>query len=225
MTTRTVDFDPYQVLGVHPMASSDQIRAAYRYLARQEHPDMGGDAGRFSNIAEAYEILTDPYLRAQYDAGRMTAPEPTPDPGSWHDGFSDTYEYADTAWSDPYADSQWESEDSWGGGHAAADPRPTLGEYGVAGATWATDKVGVILSRRLWFWLLGVNVAATLIAAAAPLAYRTDYPWLVHVNVVLPISFYGSIALIVIAAAVYVADRVDAAWKRRRRSTSLTTFQ
>lgn len=45
----------WQVLGVSPDASSDQIRAAYRELARQAHPDAGGDHDRFVRIQAAYE--------------------------------------------------------------------------------------------------------------------------------------------------------------------------
>ena len=62
--------DYYEVLGVPRDASSEDIRSAYRKLARQNHPDVSKDADagqRFSEIAEAYEVLRDPEKRERYD--------------------------------------------------------------------------------------------------------------------------------------------------------------
>lgn len=59
--------DFYQVLGLEPGASKDEIRKAYRKLAMKEHPDKGGDAEKFKKISEAYEILSDDDKRNQYE--------------------------------------------------------------------------------------------------------------------------------------------------------------
>ncbi|MEA2177172.1 MAG: curved DNA-binding protein, partial [Solirubrobacteraceae bacterium] len=62
--------DPYEVLGVSRDAGEEDIRSAYRRLARENHPDVNKDpdAGqRFSEVAEAYEILRDPERRERYD--------------------------------------------------------------------------------------------------------------------------------------------------------------
>ncbi|MFP5317511.1 MAG: J domain-containing protein [Acidimicrobiia bacterium] len=57
----------YEVLGVPPDASEEQVRHAYRALAKEAHPDRSGDATRFQVITEAYEVLSDPVRRATYD--------------------------------------------------------------------------------------------------------------------------------------------------------------
>jgi DnaJ-class molecular chaperone len=57
----------YETLGVKQGASVDEIRKAYRNLARVNHPDKGGDAEKFKEIGQAYEVLNDPDRRARYD--------------------------------------------------------------------------------------------------------------------------------------------------------------
>ena len=63
--------DYYEILGVTRTASQDNIRKAYRKLAKQYHPDVSKDKNadvRYREINEAYEVLKDPDKRAKYDA-------------------------------------------------------------------------------------------------------------------------------------------------------------
>src|SRR5215475_14511427 len=63
--------DYYETLGVGRKASTDDIRKAYRKLARKYHPDLNpGDKSaedRFKNVQEAYDVLSDPKKRTMYD--------------------------------------------------------------------------------------------------------------------------------------------------------------
>jgi molecular chaperone DnaJ len=67
----TEDEDYYEILGVSRNASSDDIKKAYRKLARKYHPDLNpGDKKaeeRFKKISEAYNVLSDPEKRKQFD--------------------------------------------------------------------------------------------------------------------------------------------------------------
>jgi len=59
--------DYYQILGVSKDASLEEIKKAYRKLAHQYHPDKGGDAQKFKEVNEAYQVLSNKEKRAQYD--------------------------------------------------------------------------------------------------------------------------------------------------------------
>lgn len=74
----------YELLGVNPTASDEEIRSAYRELAKHAHPDRGGNAALFRLIQIAYDTLKDPSERSAYDrnlggsAGPAQRPEEPP---------------------------------------------------------------------------------------------------------------------------------------------------
>src|SRR5947199_6948227 len=92
--------DYYKALGVSKSATADEIKKAYRKLARQYHPDRNsGDKKaeeRFKEVSEAHDVLSDPEKRKQYDRG--TGPFATAggpggfggfDAGAFAGGFGD----------------------------------------------------------------------------------------------------------------------------------------
>jgi molecular chaperone DnaJ len=83
--------DLYEVLGVSRDASQDEIRRAYRALAREHHPDVNADPqaeARFKEVVGAYEILSDPEKRQRYDAFGTTG-------GPQGQGFADIQDIFD----------------------------------------------------------------------------------------------------------------------------------
>jgi len=78
--------DHYQTLGVSRDADANEIKKAFRKLAMKHHPDKGGDEQQFKNIQQAYETLSDPQKRAEYD---------NPNPFSGGDPFGQGSPFAD----------------------------------------------------------------------------------------------------------------------------------
>ncbi len=65
--------DPYSVLGVAAAASEAEIKKAYRKLASQHHPDRGGNTAVFQEIQTAYDVLSDPKKKNDYDNPRQSS--------------------------------------------------------------------------------------------------------------------------------------------------------
>jgi curved DNA-binding protein len=82
----------YTTLGVTESVTPEELKSAYRRLAKQHHPDLGGDAAKFQQINEAYETLSDLQKRAHYDYTNKNPQAqfnrgPTNSPFEFHFGF------------------------------------------------------------------------------------------------------------------------------------------
>ena len=125
--------DYYQVLGVARDASADELRKAFRKLARKYHPDVSKEAdasARMSAINEAHTVLSDPERRAAYDAigqGHHAGDRFTPPP-DWDAGFEFTQRSAPDMNAGEFSDFFSELFGGMGRGgrrsaHAATGPR------------------------------------------------------------------------------------------------------
>ncbi|KAM1434375.1 hypothetical protein ACFX2I_042465 [Malus domestica] len=94
----------YDVLGIHPGATCQEIKSAYRKLARVLHPDVAkSSADEFMKVHEAYSTLTDELKRADYDRKMMI--------GRPRTGVASSYAYATTMSSS--TGRRWETDQCW----------------------------------------------------------------------------------------------------------------
>ncbi|MEG0619918.1 MAG: J domain-containing protein [Raoultibacter sp.] len=127
--------DYYKALGVPRTATVDQIKKAYRKLARTHHPDAGGDEAKFKEIGEAYEVLSDDKKRDLYDQ-YGTANE-NQIPRGWGGGGGNPFagqggqggSWADILESIRHGEGAFGTEWDFGGfGGRHAQPRPQKGQ-------------------------------------------------------------------------------------------------
>lgn len=123
----------YDVLGVKRDASDKEIKTAFRKLAQKYHPDAGGDEAKFKEISEAYDTLSDPKKRKEYDQLLMFGGIPgaggaggytytgNPGAGGWSDIFSSIFNGEGAFGSD------WATNFGGMGGAGRAASRPRRG--------------------------------------------------------------------------------------------------
>lgn len=127
--------DYYEILGVERSATQDEIKRAYRKLARKFHPDVNKDSGaenKFKEAGEAYEVLKDPEKRAAYDqlgANWQAGQDFQPPPG-WDQGFEYSGHGADQGGESAFSDF---FENLFGQGRSPRGGRQTRQEFHAHG--------------------------------------------------------------------------------------------
>jgi DnaJ-class molecular chaperone len=81
----------YDVLGLTRDATADDIKKAHRKLAREHHPDKGGDPEKFKKVQEAYEVLSDPEKRENFDRFGTAEGNPNGFPPNPNDIFAQMF--------------------------------------------------------------------------------------------------------------------------------------
>jgi curved DNA-binding protein len=97
--------DYYKTLGVSHDATKDQIKKAFRKLARTNHPDAGGDEEKFKEINEAYEVLSDDKKRALYD--QYGTADQNQIPFNWGGGGAGGARTVNVDFNDIFGNSSW----------------------------------------------------------------------------------------------------------------------
>ena len=169
MTSTT--FDPYAVLGIPRDASDQQLRRAYRRLAKRYHPDLHPDAQtsqQMRRINQAWETLSSPGNRAQYDA--ESARPRSSSVGHWS---------APVRRSAPASPPPHTWNTAWASQSAGTYPRPAARPYDDGGSGWlriaGTVAVGLLLVVALLSGILpGPLFGIFLLLAARSIFARFD---------------------------------------------------
>ena len=141
----------YDVLGVERNASDEEIKKAFRKLAVKYHPDRGGDEAKFKEISEAYETLSNPEKRKQYDQMLMFGGIPG-------QGTGGSYGYSGSAGASPWGD--FFDSILRGEGVSGADWGSGFGGFGGFGGTAAGAGATNSRQRKGGDLTLTVDVSA-----------------------------------------------------------------
>jgi hypothetical protein len=166
------EIDYYDILDIHPTAGPTEIKAAYHRAARSAHPDAGGTPGMFRLVTEAYRTLSDPHLRAAYDARA--------------DG--DSMPASSAGFGTTSAEPDWGEEVRWDAG-ASRGPDPDLTDQTPTGPTppeefvdrqfakldrWMVSGGGRTVLRWATVVAVAIGAAITYILVAHPELVRPE---------------------------------------------------
>ena len=151
----------YEVLGIEPSASPEEVRVAYRQAARRHHPDYGGDGERMQHLNAAWRVLGDPARRLAYDRqlARRTA-DPAGDLGDL-DGDLDDLDLRDLDLRDlddePYGETR-----ALSGWWAIMPPATLMAAIGLLCGAFVFGPGLLALSAGMFILALGLFVLAPL---------------------------------------------------------------
>jgi curved DNA-binding protein len=135
--------DYYQILGINRNATQDEVKKAYRKLARQYHPDISKESGaeaKFKEIGEAYEVLKDPEKRKAYDQlGSYQPGQEFRPPPDWEESFGPGTRYYEFSGGDlgDFSDFFFGLFGSGMGRQASA--RPSRAHFSINGQDFETN--------------------------------------------------------------------------------------
>lgn len=223
----------YQLLGLPVNASTEQITAAYRTLAKQHHPDRGGDAHQFQEIKNAYATLTDPTARQQYDQSiNIAPPRPIyrpPQTASSQPTSASGYPYTTPQQSDPYATSSRAPTQTYVPRRPPAQPTPnyapnsSLRKMATKLRMVQCAIAGAVLA--LWYLTRATGAAASLAGTSTTQGLPHDLQNLVGRHFAIPnlVAFFiiGAVIELVLGIALRIQLSSPAPL---RHSLSVTTI-
>lgn len=194
MSTTQQGASYYELLGVDEDATTEEIKKAYRKVARRLHPDVAGPGmeGLFNQVTRAHDVLSDPARRTEYDATRSgppPVPEPEPEPAPWGT--------EEVIIEEP--DPEPEPEPA-----PAPVPEPDPGPQFTSSS--AMPHKGALNSSAALKLRLARVAAPVSIAVLVAFMLTGDYLWaLLSPN---PFSYYGASAATIIVSVPLIALRV-----------------
>jgi DnaJ domain len=153
----------YEVLGIEPSASPDEVRLAFRRAARRHHPDYGGDGQRMQDLNAAWRVLGDPARRLAYDrhlarrSADATVPADLGDPDDLDDLDRDFDLDLRDLDDEPYGETR-----ALSGWWAILPPATLLAAVGLLCAAFVFGPGLLALSAGMFILALGLFVLAPL---------------------------------------------------------------
>ncbi len=162
--------DYYKTLGVPRDATSDDIKKAFRKLARKHHPDAGGDEAKFKEINEAYEVLSDDKKRAMYDQYGTANQNQIPYGAGWQQasGGANPFAGGGFSWADilesmRHGEGAFGTEWNFGGfGSQPHNPVPQKGADKTVAMTVSFDEAFKGCEKRVKIGSKGTSEKETL---------------------------------------------------------------